>query len=457
MTALLCASSASAQTGIFFDEYGAGLKATAMGQAFTAVADDYSAAYYNPAGLTQINGIVEATAGYIYGNPSVWARYPDYPSMNFHGQPSSRGAIIGLASSLDLEKIVRVFPWFKRFSLGMVFWANLPEFGQYYAGPSAIRPHFLRHDRNFQALSIAVSLGFEITQWLSVGAGIIPSMDSYSDQDVFQALNRMNDVVKGLRLSIHQTAKVVVVPVLGVLIKPPMERFRDKLALGATFRGRNETHHGKGIIRQHIGFEDENGAPLPVAIPYPDHFNMNLISFVPLQVTAGVVLRPVKGLSLAYDMTYKRYSSYHTYLELTPVPPWHDTYTHRVGVEYAFHPGFTSRFVRLIHRICLRAGYYFEPTPVEEFDPSPQIPNNNIFDSDQDVASAGLCITLKGKKRGEHDFQFFFQYHRFRDRSRYVYIDSIYALMNGLDKTGYLEVNTGGDVWALGGSYTLRF
>jgi hypothetical protein len=35
-------------------EDGSGVKAAAMGNAFTAVADDYSAIYWNPAGLAQI-------------------------------------------------------------------------------------------------------------------------------------------------------------------------------------------------------------------------------------------------------------------------------------------------------------------------------------------------------------------------------------------------------------------
>ena len=39
-----------------FDTYGCGVRATAMGGAFTAVADDYSAAFYNPAGLAQRTG-----------------------------------------------------------------------------------------------------------------------------------------------------------------------------------------------------------------------------------------------------------------------------------------------------------------------------------------------------------------------------------------------------------------
>ena len=51
---VLCTTQARAQTSQFLDEFGASCKSIAMGQAFTAVADDFSAAYYNPAGLTQV-------------------------------------------------------------------------------------------------------------------------------------------------------------------------------------------------------------------------------------------------------------------------------------------------------------------------------------------------------------------------------------------------------------------
>ena len=60
-----------AQTPLPFDELGAGPRAAAMGQAFTAVSNDSSAAYYNPAGLTQIRSPACVTLGYQYAKPRV--------------------------------------------------------------------------------------------------------------------------------------------------------------------------------------------------------------------------------------------------------------------------------------------------------------------------------------------------------------------------------------------------
>ncbi|MEW6442246.1 MAG: outer membrane protein transport protein [bacterium] len=449
--ALCCAGAAYGQTGVFFDEFGASPKSAAMGQAFTAVADDASAAYYNPAGLTQIRGIFENNVGYLYARPDVDAHFPGNESIDVHGQPSSRGLLTGIASSLDIEQTIRVFPWFRRFAFGLVSWMNLPEINQYHSGPIASRPHFLRHDMRFQLLALAVSGAFEITPWLSVGAGVMPSVDSVADQDNFSATNKRDDVLLGQRLSIHQTAKVFVVPVFGLLIKPPTIGWRDKLSLGVSFRGENKAHHGKGPLNQVIGVEDENGEPVS-GIFYPPSLTINLVSFAPKQLTAGLAIRPFEGWTIAYDMTWKDWSSYQTYLEQAPSPPFEDTFTHRAGVEYAWQPAFSVRVLDRIRQVCFRGGYYFEPTPVQDL-----IGTDNIFDSDQDVFSAGLSLTLDGKTM-QHSLDIFSQYHHFHSESRMAYIDAVYAYLNGLDiRDTYVPVEFGGDVWSVGGSYTIRF
>jgi long-subunit fatty acid transport protein len=442
---------ACGQTGSFFDEFGAGLKAAAMGQAFTAVADDPSAAYYNPAGLTRIGGIFENTCGYIYAKPNVKATFLDRALPDIDGQPSSRGLFAGIASNLDFEKTIRVAPWFRRFAFGLVFWTNLPEINQYHAGPVASRPHFLRHDMRFQLLSLAVSLGFEVAPWLSVGVGMIPTIDSVAEQDSFAAINSREDVVKGLRLSIHQVAKVMTVPVCGILLALPIDGLREKVTLGVSYRGENKTHHGKGILNQTIGTENEAGEPEPGAIPYPLHFTINLVSFAPEQATVGLAFRPTDSLTFSYDMTWKRWSRYQTYLEETPSPPFDDTYTHRFGVEYRFRPRIPYRFFEALEAVSVRAGYYHEPSPVGTGQGT-----DNIFDPDQEVYSGGVSVTVLGR-RITHGLELFCQYHHLHDSIRQAYIDPLLAYENKTRASGYSPVALGGNVWSIGAAYSMRF
>ena len=67
-----------AQTPLYFDEIGCGARAIAMGQAYTAVAQGPEAAYYNPAGLTQLPTHFAATFGYQYCNTIPWMLRRDF-------------------------------------------------------------------------------------------------------------------------------------------------------------------------------------------------------------------------------------------------------------------------------------------------------------------------------------------------------------------------------------------
>lgn len=179
---------------------------------------------------------------------------------------------------------------------------------------------------------------------------------------------------------------------------------------------------------------------------------INLISFAPRQGTLGLAFRPMPGLTFAYDMTWKDYSRYRTYMEIPADPGFHDTFTHRFGVEYAWEPTAACRFLAGISRVALRTGYYFEPTPVER-----GYGSDNIFDTDQHVPSAGICVTM-AEEKVEHSLELFYQHHFFVNRSRSAYIDSVYAFLNGIDiYDEYIPVEIGGNVWSIGASYLVRF
>jgi long-chain fatty acid transport protein len=426
---ILVAGRAHAQTGQMLDEYGASPKSTAMGQAFTAMANDFSAAYYNPAGLSQIKGLVEMSLGLFYAQQNARAdiAYVPYRSDNdmpseINGQRANKGFIIGMASSLDVPSLVTAYPWFRRLSFGMVFWLNYPEMLTYDVGPEDYRPHFFRYDEGFALMAMVASGAVELTPWLSFGGGVFMSQNSFSRQEVYATINNMGtipgwpaDEVVGSRLSIWSKAEIVLVPILGLYFKPPVKFLQDRMSLGVCWRDGTKSHHGRGPLIANVGIEDPDVPGKPTDIGWSDFVNTMLSSIVgwqPQQLTIGLAGEPIKGLSLAVDVTWKEYSEYVSYSDVKPIPPFEDIFVPRFGAEYAFDPGFSSRWLEWMSLLSIRAGYYFEPTPVTTASGP-----HNIFDTDKDVVSTGFQIDFPFMQgRILSSIEAYFQYHILRDR-----------------------------------------
>jgi hypothetical protein len=98
---LVSASDAKVGTsGAQFLKIGAGARPTAMGEAFTAIADDVNAAYFNPAGLGQLER-AELTA-----MQTQWFQGLDY-NFGAFALPTSAGTFGVSAATLEAEDLER--------------------------------------------------------------------------------------------------------------------------------------------------------------------------------------------------------------------------------------------------------------------------------------------------------------------------------------------------------------
>lgn len=430
-----------AQTGIFFDEFGAGPRAIALGQAFTAVADDPAAAYYNPAGLVRTEGIFVYSVGYIYGKPRISAEFSEEPEYNISEELSIRGLYTGVASDLDIDSMLEVYPWLEPLAFGLVSWINLPEINQYHIPPTFRTPYFLRYNDRFQLIALAISLAYEIVPGLSVGVGMIPQVTSTSVQESFEAINKTDDPVHGLRLSINQKAVTVTVPVAGLLFSPPWRGSRGKLSLGLSFRGEMKSFHGKGPLTQAFGFETEEGKVDPDRFLFviPEVQVINLVSFNPRQLTVGAAWRLRGVFSLSCDVTWKDYSDFEYFLEEKPSPAFKDTIVPRAGAEYVLRPEFLSVGTGAIKTLSVRAGYYYEPSPVGDMSGP-----FNILDSDQHVLSAGFGVDFHAWGV-DHMLEGFFQVHLLNRMNIRNDEDTLF---------GPIEVD--GEIYSFGVSYMMK-
>jgi hypothetical protein len=117
-------------TGAQFLELGVSARAMGMAEAFTAVADDISAVYYNPAGLTSLYGR-EATATYISMPAGV-----GYGFVGFGLPLESIGGVLGIAAyHLTSGEMVEYLPNTDDIGSGRTFaWSDLAfsaSYGRY--------------------------------------------------------------------------------------------------------------------------------------------------------------------------------------------------------------------------------------------------------------------------------------------------------------------------------------
>jgi hypothetical protein len=158
------------------------------------------------------------------------------------------------------------------------------------------------------------------------------------------------------------------------------------------------------------------------------------VGFTPEQVTGGIALRPLRGLLLAADLTWKRYSAFTYFWDVTPDPPFCDVWVPRVGLAYAFPPGLKGKFLGKFREISLLAGYYHEPSPVGDMSG-----RMNILDAAQNVVSGGIGVNYDAAWVEAVKLEAFLQAHLLEEN----------YIANDRDPL-YGPIAVGGQVWAFG-------
>jgi long-chain fatty acid transport protein len=277
------------------DTFGVGGKAVAMGGAFTAVADDHSATWYNPAGLTQPASI-QATAGLFFVNYN----------LKVDGEPrpidSTGGAYIGL-----------VIPLFNdRGALGVwgYYPQNLLQLNQF---TDPAEPSFSFEENSHQIFDLSPALAFDINPKWSIGAGVRLLSNSETTLDLFLPIAFNGGEVGGTgdilpvgtgRLRIEALNRIS--PNFGILWRP-----YENLKIGATYRY---------FTRQNIRIN--NNASTITTSSNTINFVNTLLSqdaiikgrFVgvnfnsPHQMAVGIAYDPSPRLTLSADLVWENWS-----------------------------------------------------------------------------------------------------------------------------------------------------
>lgn len=159
--ALLIASDARASV---LDIFGFHPRGSAMVNAQTAIADDFTAAFYNPGALARRKRIV-AGAGFVAGFSQLTidreltdSAFPERVPDDFAGL--TIGALFPLGEALD-----------NRIALGLGLYVPVAQLAEGDISDGRI-PQFYRYQNLPDKFVVAAGLSTELTEWLSIGGGI---------------------------------------------------------------------------------------------------------------------------------------------------------------------------------------------------------------------------------------------------------------------------------------------
>lgn len=374
------------------DEYGFGSRAAAMGGAVTADAKDFSAGYYNPAGLAQADGI-EIALGYMY----------NHQRLRIDGVDNQVDDVHGLVGGVVAPGKLFGVPF--GFSVGL----HLPDDGlSYIKARRQGVPRWELYDTRAQLLYLEAGAAIRPWPWISVGGGIGYLSATRGDFGIRGTAEVLSPFDSALEHEVDADLTAVRFPHAGV-------RFiwEGWGALGVTYRGQSNLDLQLDALLD--GVVEFAGIEIPLLYELEAK---TIAAFTPQQLAMGVSFSHFEGFTANLDVTWMNWSAYKsptaqiaasldldpppgTPVELPeepaptiPVPPnFRDTWVPRVGIEVRKIGAGAVREVhgkdRPLFELPLRTGYAYERSPVPD-----QTGVTNLIDTDRHVVSLGFGAIL---------------------------------------------------------------
>jgi long-chain fatty acid transport protein len=366
--------------------YGFGSRATAMGGAVSADASDFSASYYNPAGLAMEEGL-RLGLGYFYADNVL--RIDDRDS----GVASSHGVTFGLAATGKVFGL----------PIGLGVATHIPDEGL--SRITALRqdvPRWELYDNRSSVLYLAANLAIRPFEWLAVGGGLSFLASTRGRFRITGAGDLLYPYDSKLRHEVDVDLESVRYPQFGATVK-----LGEAASIAVVYRGQTS------LDLQLTGTIDATLNAAGIEVPLLYELQARTVqAFLPQQVVVGVSLRPLPPLSINADVTFVDWGGYQNPTARTvaslaaevpagfPIELPNDV--KNVTLE---DPGFASRVVprvglewRLPIRsadgatlvtVPVRGGYFFELSPVPD-----QRGATNFVDADRHTGSFGVGVDV---------------------------------------------------------------
>jgi long-chain fatty acid transport protein len=365
---LVLVLAAGLTTGLFANGLnlnGFGARATAMGGAFVGLADDYTAVFWNPAGLALIKMPTFGLAGDVllpsatYGLTTTYASYSmetkskQYPAgLLGYFQPIGENVVVGIGAytlsglgaawdNTGLEAaLVAPYPT-------AAFYPELePTKWESFIGSITVAPSIAvkLSEMLYVGATFNINYGFFKTdQWGEFVYTGPTAPGNLGAAPAFINLGQQSLNVKGWGFG----------ATFGVLVKPA-----EWISFGGTFRTQSKINL-KGTTEIEnlglLGFDESESDT-----------EMSVVS--PMWLAGGVAVKPVEGLTLTFDAQYTNWAKLDEIAVTFGDPQWSAVLEEdaalllnwqnktqlRFGAEYDFGS------------FAIRGGYYYDPAPAPD-------------------------------------------------------------------------------------------
>ncbi len=350
--ALPLSSQAQMNAGTTFNPVGSGARAMGQGNAFMAVADDATAASWNPAGLTQLERPECSLAGEYWQSHGQVLTPTKYRSEHDASFADLNYASFVYPFRLVDHNFTASLNYLKMFDLSQSL--HTPDYDGWTDTWTA--DYRLRQEGSLAV--VAPALAMNLTDHLSAGLAFNIWNDDITQNSSYRKRQTFSDSQSGLKIDDSYTVQSGYSFVLGTLYRPVKEwTFAGVVKPPFTLQGRT--------TRQASYYEDND----PTWTFSPPHTNSTTIN-MPLVLGGGVAWRPSEPLTVALDVTWTQWSQFtmrgwdgrsynpisNTYLYRGRCE---DAYAVRLGTEYVVPCGACQ--------IPLRCGVGYDPEPgIEE-------------------------------------------------------------------------------------------
>lgn len=371
-----CFSTFTAAQGGGFQIGEMGTRATGMGNAFTAVADDASAAWYNPAGLAFVEG-----KNLMLGSDVIIVPSTDFVSNA--NNPFGSGIPASSASKTFFVPHVYFSYTNPDSKLSASLGANSPfglETDWPITTPFATSATFSR----INMVNLNANVTFRVSDRLAIAGGVdYASAYNVDLNNTVQDMSGDGDGWGGNAALFYKGDNFN----LGVSYRSRISVDVDGTAIGGPFLG---------------GFAGQTAA-VSTNVTLPD------------QINAGLAWMPNDAWTLSFDVDWVNWKTFDS-IDITYAPSvlgtvitggtnllvvpenWDSTVAFRAGAEWKYSPTMRARF-----------GYTFDPTPVNDPEYTPAIP-----DTDRHLFSVGYGYDMS--ENATIDLAYMFVY--FTDRTQ---------------------------------------